>query len=216
MKKAEPNAAAASKDDKTLKVFGGSRFDSWNHVLIDQALQSLWTGTSPDDKRDCQMDATVFALGGIRPRDELEGMMAAQLIAAHNATMECFRRSMLANQSFEGRREALNQANKLSRTYATLLDALNKHRGKGQQKMTVEHVHVYAGGQAVVGTIQHQGVGGSKKLEEQPYAQQITYAPEFTLWGNDTGAEAVPIPRDGEWSLPHAWGEISGGTEEEF
>jgi predicted Kef-type K+ transport protein len=36
----------------------------------------------------------------------------------------------------------LSQANKLSRTYAALLDALNRHRGKGQQKVTVEHVHV--------------------------------------------------------------------------
>jgi hypothetical protein len=28
-----------------------------------------------------------------------------------------------------------------------LLDALNRHRGKGQQKVTVEHVHVHSGGQ---------------------------------------------------------------------
>jgi hypothetical protein len=32
-----------------------------------------------------------------------------------------------------------------------LLDALNHHRGKGQQKITVEHVHIHSGGQAVVG-----------------------------------------------------------------
>ena len=55
--------------------------------------------------------------------------------------MECFRRAMLREQTFEGRKEALSQANKLSRTYATLLEALNRHRGKGQQKVTVEHVH---------------------------------------------------------------------------
>jgi hypothetical protein len=68
--------------------------------------------------------------------------------------MECYRRAMISEQSFEGRREALNQANKLSRTYATLLDALNRHRGKGQQKVTVEHVHVHSGGQAIVGTVE--------------------------------------------------------------
>ena len=53
--------------------------------------------------------------------------MAAQLIAAHNAAMECYRRAMLGEQNFEGRRENLSQANKLSRTYATLLEALNRH-----------------------------------------------------------------------------------------
>lgn len=50
-------------------------------------------------------------------------MIAAQLLAAHNATMECYRRAMIAEQTFEGRGENLNQANKLSRTYVVLLDA---------------------------------------------------------------------------------------------
>ena len=36
----------------------------------------------------------------------------------------------LASRRLRGR-ENLSQANKLSRTYAVLLDALNHHRGKG-------------------------------------------------------------------------------------
>ncbi len=83
-----------------------------------------------------RLSATVAALVGISPKDELEGMMAAQLLAAHNAAMECYRRAMLGEQTFEGRRDNLNQATKLSRTWATLLDALNRHRGKGQQRVT--------------------------------------------------------------------------------
>src|SRR3954465_686898 len=35
----------------------------------------------------------------------------------------------MSEQTFEARRENLSQANKLSRTYAALLDALNRHRG---------------------------------------------------------------------------------------
>lgn len=213
-KKSEGPSKAQSED--TFDIFGGSRSDDWNIVLIDQAIQSLWTGNSPADKRESQMDATIAALGGIHPKDELEGMMAAQLIAAHNATMECYRRAMLPDQPFEGRREALNQASKLSRTHAKLVDALDKHRGKGQQKVTVEHVHVYAGGQAVVGTIEHAGGGGHQKMEEQPHAQQITYAYEPSLWGKDAGEDAMPIPRDGEWSMQNAWWEITGCTEGEF
>ena len=84
-------------------------------------------------------------------------MIAAQLLAAHNAAMECYRRAMIGEQTFDGRRENLSQANKLSRTYAVLLDALNRHRGKGQQKVTVEHVHVHSGGQAVVGVRRDPG-----------------------------------------------------------
>jgi hypothetical protein len=78
-------------------------------------------------------------------------MMAAQLIACHNAVMECHRRAMRDEGGHQHRQENLSQANKLSRTYATLLEALNRHRGKGMQKMIVEHVNIAPGAQAVVG-----------------------------------------------------------------
>lgn len=91
--------------------------------------------------------------------------------------MECYARTMIPQQSFESRRENLNQANKLSRTYSTLLEALNRHRGKGQQKVTVEHVHVHSGGQAVVGVVGTPG-GDISKSEVQPHEKQITHAPQ--------------------------------------
>ena len=130
-------------------------------------------------------------------------MMAAQLIAAHNAAMECYRRAMIPQQSFEGRRENLNQANKLSRTYATLLEALNRHRGKGQQKVTVEHVHVHAGGQALVGMVEAQG-GCSAKSEEQPHAKQIAHASQPPLSGADAQRERVQVSSDAERAVPDA------------
>jgi len=67
---------------------------------------------------------------------------------------------MIPEQTFEGRHEALNQANKLTRSFASLLDTLNRHRGKGQQKVTVEHVHVHSGGQAIVGAVETPGGWG--------------------------------------------------------
>src|SRR5258707_14567116 len=128
-----------------LKSLGGSQSDHWNTILANQTVQTLWLH-SDADARDRQYKATGAALAGIGPKDEIEGMIGAQLIAAHSAAMECYRRAMLFEQTFGGRRENLSQANKLSRTYAVLLDALNRHRGKGQQKDTVEHVHVHAVG----------------------------------------------------------------------
>ena len=164
-KSKEPTTVVANdpEDRKgTLKTIGGSQSDNWNNSLANQAAQALWVKNCDEAEHDRQLSAIVAALVGISPKDELEGMMAAQLIAAHNAAMECYRRAMIGEQTFEGRRENLNQANKLSRTWATLLDALNKHRGKGQQKVTVEHVHVNAGGQAVVGTIEIPGGGDQR------------------------------------------------------
>ncbi len=147
----KPTTVVVHKPDEwkgELKSIGGSKSDEWNNLLANQAMQALWLKNSDVGTRDKQRSATIAALIGIAPKDELEGMMAAQLVAAHNAAMECYRRAMHGEQTFEGRRENLSQANKLSRTYATLLEALNRHRGKGQQKVTVEHVHVHAGGRA--------------------------------------------------------------------
>jgi hypothetical protein len=146
----------------TMKHIGGSQSDQWNETLANQALRTLWTAYSNDETQKRQYQGMVAALVGIEPRDELEAMIAAQLFGAHNAAMECYRRAMLKDQTFEGQRENLNQANKLSRTYAVLLDTLNRHRGKGQQKVTVEHVHVHSGGQAIVGTIESPAVDSPK------------------------------------------------------
>ena len=165
----------------TMKQLGGSQSDDWNFVLANQVINTLWQ-VPEKGFQERQESATAAALVGIAPKDEIEAMIAAQLLAAHNASMECFRRAMIPQQSFEGRRENLNQANKLSRTYATLLEALNRHRGKGQQKVTVEHVHVHAGGQAVVGVVGTPGGGDLPKSEDQPHAKQIANAPQPAMW----------------------------------
>jgi hypothetical protein len=68
----------------------------------------------------------LVGLNGISPRDELEGMMVAQLITAHNAVMDCYRRAAIPEQHAEARRENLAQAGKLSRTFAMLLEVLNR------------------------------------------------------------------------------------------
>jgi hypothetical protein len=177
-----------------LRRIGGSKSDNWNNVIANQTIQTLWLKNSDEDERKKQVNAAVAALIGTNPNDELEGMMAAQLVACHNASMESYRRAMIGEQTFEGRRENLNQANKLSRTYATVLEALNRHRGKGQQKVTVEHVHVHEGGQAIVGNV--EGGGMRTKSENQPHA--LGYAPGETLRSENAEREAVPVSCDGE------------------
>lgn len=191
-----------------LKSMFGSQSQDWNLTLADQVLSTMWLAQSDQDKRQRQMGAMEAALASIAPTDELEGMMAAQLFAAHNATMECYRRAMGGEQTFEGRRENLSQANKLSRTWVTLLEALNKHRGVSQQKVTVEHVHVHAGGQAVVGVVEASIDGELSELKEQPHAKQIAHAPESALPCPDAVGDALPVACDDERPLPNARGKL--------
>jgi hypothetical protein len=97
-----------------LKAIGGSMSDDWNNILANQTIQTLWLKNADAEEIRRQRHAAVDALIGISPRDEFEGMIASQLVACHNASMECYRRAMIGEQTFEGRRENLSQANKLS------------------------------------------------------------------------------------------------------
>jgi hypothetical protein len=97
--------------------------------------------------------ATVAALAAIAPRDGMESMLATQMVAVHEAAMECFRRGMVSSQSPEVREINLKQAGKLLQIYTRQVGAFDKHRYRGQQRITVEHVHVHAGGQAIVGNV---------------------------------------------------------------
>src|SRR5437588_8222592 len=89
-----------------LKRIGGSQSDHWNNVLASQTINALWLSKDAETKSR-QNSATVAALIGIGPKDEIEGMIAAQLLAAHNVAMECYRRAMISEQTFEGYRENL-------------------------------------------------------------------------------------------------------------
>src|SRR5512132_1754485 len=73
--------AAYDPDERkaTLKDIGGSQSDHWNNLLANQAVHALWLENSDAKTRDRQLSATLAALRGIAPTDELEGMIAAQL-----------------------------------------------------------------------------------------------------------------------------------------
>ena len=79
-------ARSPAQQEGKLKLIGGSASDDWNNVLANQTLQTLWAKNSDEHAITQQLAATSAALVGISPRDELEGMMARQLIAAHHLT----------------------------------------------------------------------------------------------------------------------------------
>jgi hypothetical protein len=109
------------------------------------------------------MNAGLAVLHGLHPDDELEGMLGAQLFGLHVLGMEMMRRALLSNSAYGPGIPKLadanvNRADKLLRAFRETLTALMKYRGKSaQQRVTVEHVHVNEGGQAVVGAVGQAG-----------------------------------------------------------
>ena len=181
------------------KYLGGSRYDAFNNEMASQAVYALWSDNGSPENNVRKQQSCLEAMAGIAPNDETEGMLATQMIACHSAAMECFRRAMFQDQTFVGRNQNLNFANKLARTYALHMEALDKHRGKGQQKVTVEHVHVHQGGQAIVGNVASGG-GSAAISEELPHAHSSKptgHSPEPTMQSTfTTDRQAVPVPRN--------------------
>ena len=129
---------------------------------------------------------------GIEPRDQIEAMLAAQMAAVHNPTMT-FARRLAHVDNLPQQDSAQNAFNKLARTFAAQVEALKRYRSGGEQKMTVQHVHVAEGGQAIVGNVNApaEGVGLRKKPEVQPHA--LAYAPGVEM-PRQFEAERSPMP----------------------
>jgi len=92
----------------------------------------------------------------IKPRDAVESLLATQMAATHTAMMRFS--MLLANAQTTPQLEFLERAvNKLARTFTAQMEALRKHRNGGNQTVTVQHVNVSDGGQAIVGNVQAGG-----------------------------------------------------------
>jgi hypothetical protein len=117
--------------------------------LLCQLVNVGAKGKIPDER------GTNFLLAmvrGIDPRDEVEAMIATQMAAVHVATMTFARHLAQANNIVQ-RDSAERTFNKLARTFAVQLESLKRYRTGGEQKVTVQHVTVNEGGQAIVGSV---------------------------------------------------------------
>jgi hypothetical protein len=162
-----PQAVPAPPGSKLISEAATKAFSTWMKQTFgteDEELQSqlLCQATSivPDfvGREIKTMDHVAAALHGIGPRDGLEGLLAVQMVGVHTLAMECMARAASREQTDLGVEVNINRATKLMRTFANQTEVLGRYRGKGEQKMTVEHVHVYQGGKAIVGQVSQKNI----------------------------------------------------------
>lgn len=130
--------------------------------FMSQAARTVYGKTTESER--CNIILAV--LHGIAPKDEIEGMLAVQMVGTHNLAMEFMRRAMFPDQTVDGTNFNTDRATKMLRTFTAQVEALNCYRGKGQQKVTVEYVKVEDGGQAIIGNVDRpkslNSTGGDK------------------------------------------------------
>jgi hypothetical protein len=90
-------------------------------------------------------------------------------------------------------------------------ERLDRHRGAGQQSITVKHVTVNADN-AIVGDVnQVPGGGAQPEIKDQPHA--IAHALEPALWSENPQRPPVPITGHAERTVSNARGTITRRPE---
>jgi hypothetical protein len=101
-------------------------------AFLDYLIATL-AGTWPDGSAEERRDAALAALQALQPRDMIEAMLAARMIAAHHATMDGYRRAMQPGVSDAEAVRLRNNAIAAARSFDAALRTLEKRQGPAEK-----------------------------------------------------------------------------------
>ena len=156
------------------------------HSIIDQLARVC--GQQPNE---VDINFMLSVIKGIKPLDQVEAMLAVQMAVVHMATMR-FARQLRNVETLPQQDSAERAFNKLARTYISQVEALKRYRSGGEQKVTVQHVSVSEGGQAIVGNVTQTETktAPEKPVNATPALADARQTP-MTMIDN---AEREPVP----------------------
>ena len=137
-------------------------FGTESSAFANQAMGRLGVVMRPKGSMlptQTEFNAALAAIDAIRPADEIEAMLAVQMVATYETAMDMLIRAKQAD-IMPTLQECGSLAAKLLRTFTAQVEALGRLRRGGEQRIIVQHVTVTEGGQAIVGAVNHPGGGG--------------------------------------------------------
>ena len=163
-------------------------------VTFMRQLEALCGKSHWDDQaRQWRLDeqeysAALAIVNSVKPRNETEACLAAQMVAIHMLTMKVTARAL--KYEYDTRTSAA--AGKLARTFTLQLEALQSLRGGKRtarqsikvSKETHHHQHIHV----------HRGEGGSDGQPHGPRAAPVDQC--VALPSPEPGGEALPLPGD--------------------
>jgi hypothetical protein len=146
-----------------MEAFATADHDFYKGILL-QLAKAAMLSEKVDEQ---ELNFMISIIKGIAPKDELETLLATQMAAVHTLILAYARQ--LANTSTVPQQDCAERTlNKLARTFAAQVETLKHYRTGGEQKVTVHHVNVSEGGQAIVGNVTKGGEGPTKKQQATP------------------------------------------------
>ena len=102
------------------------------------------------------LEFAASVIKGVKPKDQLEVMLAAQMAIMHMSTMKFLRQLGVSAETEQSHIE--RTVTKLAGTYTKQMLALKRYRTGGEHKVTVQHVSVADGGRAIVGPVTQNAI----------------------------------------------------------
>lgn len=137
-------------DLQTLHDLFGTSDTTLSTELMKQAVKAA------GPYREGIYELVLAIIEDFAPNDAVERLIAVQMAATHTSMMEVSAK-MNGVKTIQAHEVYERSFNRLARTFTAQIEALRKHRNGGQSKVTVEHVTVNEGGQAIVGNVVGRG-----------------------------------------------------------
>jgi hypothetical protein len=215
---------AHHSDDQGQEYRLADTFGTRSRHFVHAMLKSLGTvtedhsetlGITPGTANEDAFNAALAVIDGVRPQDEIEAMLAAHMAVTNLALLELVARTRdgIAGHPYQGsgikRLDVLgNLTTKFMRTFTMQVEALARKRSKGEQNVTVKHVHVHAGAQAVVGVVNHRargvrknGVQADEREPDKPAALPVSECPSMRSADQEREPLSMPSDQQGTMSI---------------
>jgi hypothetical protein len=133
-------------------------FGTFSEEFADTMMGKVISGLRPnayDLLEEATLNAALATVASLRPESEIEALMCVQLVIAGFSAL----RMMELSQRHLGEENIAvygGYANRLLKLQSDLLKTLDRRRKRGSsQSIEVKHVHIHAGGQGVIGIVNH-------------------------------------------------------------
>jgi len=159
VKKILPDHADAAVAGGLLLEALGTADADFAQGILEQLIRAATHGGKINER---ELNFMFSIVKGIKPTDQLETMLATQMASVHVTAMRSARHFSMV-ETLPQQDSADRVLNKIMRTFIMQMEALKRHWTGGEQKVTVQHVSVSEGGQAIVGNVTQSVPGAASK-----------------------------------------------------
>jgi hypothetical protein len=183
------------REDLVKRIVGTKDTEIGENIISStfMAIFPILTKGSEGDSADKCMNIIFQSMHDFQPKDATEARLIAQAIAVFQHGMDGLAKAGNATQ-ISHRDSYINTSTKLFRVHNETIEALNRHRRGGEQRVIVQHqqVNITGQAQAVVGNFHSEGGGAAiKNRGDNPCQQYAEPKQEPTVTSH---VDSTPCP----------------------